>query len=59
MKFTTKLLTVIFLCIANMSFAQKEIQECGTEPFTEEEKAAQPWYGNNQYLYGFSYISKK
>ncbi len=42
--------TIFLLCLISVSFAQKEIQECKTESLTLEEKAAQPWYGNNQYL---------
>ncbi|AFM06020.1 hypothetical protein Fleli_3708 [Bernardetia litoralis DSM 6794] len=50
--------TLFLLCLISVSFAQKEIQECKTESLTLEEKAAQPWYGNNQFLYSLEGNSK-
>jgi len=51
MKHKIILLTAVFLlCLIHVSFAQKELRECGTQPFTLEEAEKQPWYGNNQYL---------
>lgn len=54
-------LLLIILGIA-VAFAQKGSDStyyCGTINPTVQEMERLPWYGNNQFLYNFSYIKKK
>ena len=42
------------------AFAQKDsLYQCGTPDLAKSEMEKLPWYENNQFLYDFSYISKK
>ena len=58
-----QLLLMVMVAILGIdsSFAQEkeDFFSCATRKMTDEEKQALPWYGNNQFLYNFSYISKK
>ena len=55
------LLLLTFVLGTNLALAQSPTTEsrCATRELTEEELMKRPEFGNNDFLYNFSYISEK